>query len=94
MSTKKGNKYVSPQARDLSGLGVSGVAKCNGGSQVMEPKGQCVTGQQLTSGECTPLGGTPVGGDCLPTGGQPWQGYCRTGGLATEGCWPTGSIHH
>lgn len=92
MTAEKRNKYVIPQARDLSGLGVSG-AVCAGGLKVNEPKGQCVTGQLLTSGECAD-GGTPVGGDCKPTGGQPTQGYCSDGGLATEGCWPTGSVHH
>ncbi|MGB2963634.1 MAG: hypothetical protein WBB69_06575 [Anaerolineales bacterium] len=78
MNAKKKTRYETPRARDLSALGVSG--------------GQCISGTALTSEVCRD-GLTPVGGNCAPTGGQPEQGYCDFGGLATEGCWPTGAIH-
>lgn len=93
MNSKKLNTYVTPQARDLSGLGVSGVAKCIGGASVMGPYGMCLSGSGLTSGECFG-GGAPEGGTCAPTGASPEYGYCTLGDVAVEGCRPTGSIHH
>ena len=91
MNNKK-HRYVRPQARDLSAMSVSGQG-CATGDGVIGPMGQCITGTALTSDTCAG-GSTPPGGNCAPTGGQPQQGYCDVGGLATEGCWPTGSIHH
>lgn len=97
--TKKNNrsKYEPPVARDLSGPFVKGDGDV--------PTGTCWSGSALASVTCQP-GTTPsvatcspvgagVGGEgvCSPCGYGPDQGYCSPGGLATEGCIPSGAIH-
>ncbi len=79
-----GNKkvYEKPNIIDLNSSSASG-------QQYIE-QGQCRGGGSLTYETCG-NGDTPMGGSCAPNGVIPEEGYCRTGGLAVEGCRSGGS---